>query len=81
MKIIAKNVTELLNVMYGDNEDYSYVKDVRGLINDYIEYLEDIREDDNFADNGYIGDIINLLEQIKLTQFEEEEEYDVIPLF
>lgn len=74
MKITAKNITEFLNTMYGDEDDYSYIdkKGVSDLLDDYIEYLEDIREDDNFADNGYIGDVINLLELFKNIDYTEE---------
>lgn len=77
MKIIAKNTTELCNTIYGDNEDYDYIKekDIPELINNYVEYLEDIREDENFCDNGYIGDIINLLDLFKNIELEVKEEY------
>ena len=76
MKIIAKNTTELLHQMYGDEEDYDYVKekDIPELIDNYIEYLEDIREDDNFCDNGYLGDIMNLLWLFKNIDWEGQNE-------
>lgn len=75
MKLIFKDTTELLNIMYGDEDDYGYIskKGLKDLLNDYIEFLEDIREDDNFADNGYIGDIINLIEMLQGAEFEEGE--------
>lgn len=74
MKIIAKNTTELLNKMYGDEEDYDYikVKDIPKIIDDYIKYLEDIREDNDFYDNGYIGDITNLLLLFKDIELEDQ---------
>ena len=74
MKIIAKNTTELLNKLYGDKEDYDYikVKDVPKIIDDYIKYLEDIREDEDFCDNGYIGDITNLLLLFKDIDWEDQ---------
>jgi hypothetical protein len=63
MKVIARDTTELLNQLYGDEEDYSYIKEenVPEIIDEYIEYLENIYTNENFVDNGYLGDIENLL--------------------
>jgi len=69
MRIIAKNTTEVLNYVYGDEEDYDYISenDLAKLMDNYIDYLADL-ENDAFEhddllkyDNGYLGDIMNLL--------------------
>ena len=76
MKIIAKNTTELCNVLYGDNEDYEYItrKDIHKIINNYINYLEEIRNNEDFPDDGSIGDIINLLCLFYNIEYEEQDE-------
>lgn len=81
MKIIAKDTTELCNIIYGDKEDYDYItkNDMDCILDDKIRLLEEIYEYmENYPDkfsmgNSYdIGDIINLVAQYKKTMFAEE---------
>ena len=46
MKIKVKNITELLNVLYGDNESYSYIdkKGLKAIIKDHKKSLSRIYE-------------------------------------
>lgn len=67
MKIIIKNKTELLNMIYGDDEDYSFAsdRDIDTIIDDKINYLESLRDLKGFVDTGDLGDIINMISQYK----------------
>ena len=80
MKLIIKNSTEILNVLYGDKEDYSYInkKGVKKIIKEKLEYLqkiyETIDEDEVGVDELYsLGDVINLLDELNENIIMEEE--------
>ena len=80
MKLIIKNSTEILNVLYGDKEDYSYInkKGVKKKIKEKLEYLqkiyETIDEDEVGVDELYsLGDVINLLDELNENIIMEEE--------
>ena len=70
MEITIKNNTELLNIMYGDNEDYSYItnEDMDTILDDKIQCLEDLYED---TQDGDILDIINLVSEYKKVKVSE----------
>lgn len=77
MKIIIKNKTELLNMIYGDDEDYSFAsdRDIDTIIDDKINYLESLRGLKGFIDTGDLGDIINMISQYKyIREYGENEE-------
>lgn len=84
IKIKAKNISELLNVLYGDNEDY-YInkKGLKKIIEDHEKSLEKIynKLEDIDYDPYHIynlGDVLNLLELFKNIEVEEEEEEEVV---
>lgn len=80
IKISVKNIKELANVLYGDNEDYDYL-DRRGIldiINEHIETLQKIYNGEiEGSDNYNLGDCINLLEEFKNINFEEYKDIDM----
>lgn len=72
IKIKANNTTELMNCLYGDNEDYSYIKkrDINEIINEHQSSLRKIYKkleeiDFKTLDIYMLGDTINLLELFK----------------
>lgn len=84
IKIKAKNITELLNVLYGDEQDYYINKNgLKKIIKDHekslikiYDKLEEIDYDPYHIYN--LGDVLNLLELFKNIEVEEEEEEEVI---
>ena len=71
MKLIIKNGTEFCNVLYGDEEDYSYIdlNGVKEILKEKVEHLqkiyETIDEDEVGVNELYsLGDIINLLDEL-----------------
>ena len=79
IKIKTNNITELLNCLYGDNEDYDYInkKDLKTIIKEHQKSLEKIYKkleetDFNTLDIYNLGDVINLLELFKDVEIEEE---------
>lgn len=79
IKIKTNNITELLNCLYGDNEDYDYIKkrDINEIIIEHKIQLEKIYkklEDIDYNTLGIymLGDVINLLELFKNVEIEEE---------
>lgn len=80
MKLIIKNSTEILNVLYGDEDDYSYIniKGVKEILKEKLEHLqkiyETIDEDEVGVDELYsLGDVINLLDELSKNIIMEEE--------
>lgn len=72
MKVIIKNENKFLNMLYGDNVDYSMnLKDIKIILKEHVKSLENlynIIEDlvniDNIEDLYNLGDIINLIDYI-----------------
>ena len=84
IKIKAKNISELLNVLYGDEQEY-YInkKGLKKIIEDHEKSLEKIYEkleeiDYKPYDIYNLGDVLNLLELFKNIEVEEEEKEEVI---
>ena len=85
MKIIFKNKQEFLNTLYGDEEDYSYIKDeqIKEIIKDKLMALDRIYE--HLGDTEFLGkeqydlgdceNLIQLFENIEFEEDGEEEEY------
>lgn len=72
IKIRANNITEILNCLYGDEEDYSYInkKALKDIIKEHQESLikiyEKLEEIDFEPFDVYcLGDVINLLDLFK----------------
>ena len=86
IRIKAKNISELLNVLYGDEQDYYINKQgLKTIIKEHQKSLSkiyEILEETNckVADIYNLGDVMNLLELFKNVEFEEEKEEEVIML-
>ena len=81
MKIVIKNNTELLNKLYGDNEDYDYInkRGLKTIIKEHIDSLDRIykflEEHDFLNEDLYnLGDCTNLIELFKNAKIESESE-------
>lgn len=77
MKIIFKNKNELLNTLYGDEEDYNYLsnEDIDCILDDHIKSLEkiyDFIEEHNLDELYDLGDCMNLIELFKKATIEED---------
>lgn len=71
MKVIIKNENKFLNMLYGDNVDYSMnLKDIKIILKEHVKSLEKIYDYlDNYTtkcqENLFdLGDIINLVDYI-----------------
>lgn len=83
MKIIFKNKNELLNTLYGDEEDYNYLsnEDIDCILDDHIKSLEkiyDFIEEHNLDELYDLGGCINLIELFKKATIEEDTTEDYI---
>lgn len=81
MKIIFKNRQEFLNTLYGDEEDYSYIKSeqIKEIIEEKIKSLDKIYEhleDTEFVGTEQydLGDCENLIQLFENIEFEEKDE-------
>lgn len=79
MKIIFKNKQEFLNTLYGDEEDYSYIKskDIKAIIKGKLKALdkiyEHLEETDMIGEEQYdLGDCENLIQLFENIEFEEK---------
>ena len=80
MKLITKDTTEFLNILYGDDEDYSYItkEELKTILEEHMKSLEkiyDYLERTIYTYEQYdLGDVMNLLQQfIENLEFKERD--------